>query len=165
MNFSLTLSCRPALRLSFRNRALSNERRAYKQKALEAFKKNSAKGQIFYTCNVARLKSCDYLGTKQQIAEWRTSLLLWSKLFEDDGVIVFNARPGEELADSVKMAGFNSLYLALTPAEIINAGDGPGQHPTQALVDLFTIYQERREEGSDACILKIEYPIFQDPVL
>lgn len=31
------------------------------------------------------------------------------------------------------------------PLSVINAGDGTGQHPTQALVDLFTIHQERRK--------------------
>ncbi|MEX1997497.1 MAG: hypothetical protein WEA04_02355 [Candidatus Andersenbacteria bacterium] len=30
------------------------------------------------------------------------------------------------------------------PLPVINAGDGAGQHPTQALVDLATIYRERR---------------------
>lgn len=33
------------------------------------------------------------------------------------------------------------------PLPVINAGDGPGQHPTQALVDLFTIYRERKCAG------------------
>ena len=30
---------------------------------------------------------------------------------------------------------------AISPVPIINAGDGPGQHPTQALLDLYTIAQ------------------------
>lgn len=32
---------------------------------------------------------------------------------------------------------------AVSPVPFINAGDGPGQHPTQALLDLFTIERER----------------------
>lgn len=32
----------------------------------------------------------------------------------------------------------------ITPASIINAGDGTHQHPTQTLVDLFTIYQHKK---------------------
>lgn len=37
---------------------------------------------------------------------------------------------------------------AVSPVPVINAGDGDGgQHPTQALLDLFTIYRERPIEG------------------
>jgi aspartate carbamoyltransferase catalytic subunit len=32
---------------------------------------------------------------------------------------------------------------AVSPVPFINAGDGPGQHPTQALLDLYTILKER----------------------
>ena len=33
------------------------------------------------------------------------------------------------------------------PLAVINAGDGSGQHPTQALGDLCTLFRERRNEG------------------
>ena len=33
---------------------------------------------------------------------------------------------------------------AVSSVPIINAGDGPGQHPTQALLDLYTIQRELR---------------------
>jgi aspartate carbamoyltransferase catalytic subunit len=33
------------------------------------------------------------------------------------------------------------------PLPVINGGDGPGQHPTQAIVDLYTIARERRNNG------------------
>ena len=36
----------------------------------------------------------------------------------------------------------NPNSIASTNATIINAGDGAGQHPTQALTDLYTIQKE-----------------------
>ncbi len=64
---------------------------------------------------------------------------------------------GETLADTVRMAEAYSDVLVLRhPNEgaarlaaefsrkpVINAGDGAGQHPTQTLLDLFTISEER----------------------
>lgn len=60
---------------------------------------------------------------------------------------------GENLPDTVRTLGcyadvivlrhneFGSAKLAseYSPVPVINAGDGPGEHPTQALLDLFTI--------------------------
>jgi len=38
--------------------------------------------------------------------------------------------------------------VKVSPVPIINAGDGEGgQHPTQALLDLYTIYRERPIDG------------------
>ena len=62
---------------------------------------------------------------------------------------------GGSLEDSIRMAGSYADALVLRhPAEgaaqraaavssipVINAGDGGGQHPTQALLDLYTIYR------------------------
>lgn len=41
-----------------------------------------------------------------------------------------------ELGSAATMAGASDV-------PVLNGGDGPGQHPTQALLDLFTIYQEK----------------------
>src|SRR5579864_1411371 len=63
---------------------------------------------------------------------------------------------GETLEDTVRVVGCYADVLvirhyesgaaqraaAYSPVLIINAGDGPGQHPTQALLDLFTIEAE-----------------------
>lgn len=63
---------------------------------------------------------------------------------------------GETLADTIRMADAYSDIIALrhpregaammsaifAKAPIINGGDGAGQHPTQTLLDLFTIKQE-----------------------
>lgn len=63
---------------------------------------------------------------------------------------------GETLADTIRMTesysdiivirhpleGAARLASKFTPKPIINAGDGSGQHPTQTLLDLFTIRKE-----------------------
>ncbi|MGC1184079.1 MAG: aspartate carbamoyltransferase [Candidatus Dormiibacterota bacterium] len=67
-----------------------------------------------------------------------------------------SAIKGETLEDTVRIvAGYSDCIVLrhseegaaaraaeISPVPIINAGDGPGQHPTQALLDLFTIQVE-----------------------
>jgi aspartate carbamoyltransferase catalytic subunit len=67
-----------------------------------------------------------------------------------------SAVKGETLEDTVRIVGSYADVLvirhyesgaagraaAYSPVPVINAGDGPGQHPTQALLDLFTIQAE-----------------------
>jgi aspartate carbamoyltransferase catalytic subunit len=69
-----------------------------------------------------------------------------------------SAIKGETLEDTVRMVsayadvivlrhdqiGAAARAAAVATVSVINAGDGPGEHPTQALLDLFTI---RREVG------------------
>ncbi len=68
-----------------------------------------------------------------------------------------SAAKGESLEDTVRIiAGYTDLIVLrhpevgaaaraarVSPVPIINAGDGAGHHPTQALLDLFTIQKER----------------------
>ena len=63
---------------------------------------------------------------------------------------------GETLEDTIRIiSGYADLIVLrhfesgaskraaeVSPVPIINAGDGPGQHPTQALLDLYTINRE-----------------------
>jgi aspartate carbamoyltransferase catalytic subunit len=63
---------------------------------------------------------------------------------------------GETLEDTIRIVGGYADVIvlrhneegaarraaAVSPVPIINAGDGPGQHPTQALLDLYTIKDE-----------------------
>jgi len=63
---------------------------------------------------------------------------------------------GETLEDTVRMAmayadvivlrhdeaGAAARAAAVSEVPVVNAGDGPGEHPTQALLDLFTIESE-----------------------
>lgn len=72
------------------------------------------------------------------------------------GVQFSSVSKGETLPDTIRTLEqysdvivlrhpeIGSAQLAADAAEIpiINAGDGPGEHPTQALLDLFTIQQE-----------------------
>ena len=67
-----------------------------------------------------------------------------------------SAAKGETLEDTIRIVGGYADVIVLRHNEegaakraagvssvpIINAGDGPGQHPTQALLDLYTIRQE-----------------------
>jgi len=64
---------------------------------------------------------------------------------------------GETLEDTIRIVsgycdvlvlrhfevGASRRAAAVSSVPVINAGDGPGQHPTQALLDLYTIQKER----------------------
>jgi aspartate carbamoyltransferase catalytic subunit len=51
-------------------------------------------------------------------------------------------------------AGGASRAARVSPVPVINAGDGEGgQHPTQALLDLYTIYRERPLDGLSVAII------------
>ena len=66
---------------------------------------------------------------------------------------------GETLFDTMKMIdAYADIAVIRHPSEgssleatkavsipVLNAGDGTGQHPTQALLDLYTIYRERKK--------------------
>src|SRR5207302_6370604 len=68
-----------------------------------------------------------------------------------------SAAKGETLEDTIRIvSGYADVIVlrhneegaarraaAVSSVPVINAGDGPGQHPTQALLDLYTIRDER----------------------
>ncbi len=70
---------------------------------------------------------------------------------------VSSVKKGETLADTIRVAssyadivvlrhpqeGAATLASKFSTTPVINAGDGAGQHPTQTLLDLFTIRKER----------------------
>ncbi|MEI6288486.1 MAG: aspartate carbamoyltransferase [bacterium] len=73
-----------------------------------------------------------------------------------------SAAKGESLQDTIRTVGYFANIIVLRHFEsgsaekaamishvpIINAGDGPGQHPTQALLDVYTIYKKfKKFEG------------------
>lgn len=74
-----------------------------------------------------------------------------------EGVQFSSLYKGESLEDTIIVVGqFADIICmrhpeegsadraaAVSPVPFINAGDGPGQHPTQALLDLYTIERER----------------------
>ncbi|MDG6220168.1 MAG: aspartate carbamoyltransferase [Candidatus Thermoplasmatota archaeon] len=78
-----------------------------------------------------------------------------------------SAKKGETLADTIRMAeaysdcivmrhyneGAARLAARFSTKPVINAGDGAGQHPTQTLLDLFTIKTEKgRIKGNRALL-------------
>ena len=72
---------------------------------------------------------------------------------------------GEQVEDSIRIIGSYSDVIVIrqggaaraaqvSPVPVINAGDGNGgQHPTQALLDLYTIYRERPLDGLSVAII------------
>ncbi len=74
----------------------------------------------------------------------------------------------EQVEDSIRIIGSYSDVIVVrhpeqggarraaqvSPVPVINAGDGDGgQHPTQALLDLYTIYRERPLDGLSVAII------------
>ncbi|MGA2965517.1 MAG: aspartate carbamoyltransferase [Terriglobales bacterium] len=75
---------------------------------------------------------------------------------------------GEQLEDTIRIIGHYADVIVLrhhqeggakraaqvSPVPVISAGDGNGgQHPTQALLDLYTIYRERPLDGLSIAII------------
>jgi aspartate carbamoyltransferase catalytic subunit len=79
-----------------------------------------------------------------------------------------SAIEGEQVEDSIRIIGGYSDVIVIrhpdedgarraaevSPVPVINAGDGDGgQHPTQALLDLYTIYRQRPLDGLSVAII------------
>ena len=76
-------------------------------------------------------------------------------------------KKGESLADTIRMAdsysdmivvrhpqeGAARLAAEFSEAPVLNAGDGAGRHPTQCLLDLFTIKTEKKHIGKNRIVL------------
>jgi aspartate carbamoyltransferase catalytic subunit len=74
----------------------------------------------------------------------------------DDASRFSSAVKGESLPDTIRVTGSYADVIVLrhpregaakiaaecSPVPVINAGDGAGQHPTQALLDMYTIWKE-----------------------
>jgi aspartate carbamoyltransferase catalytic subunit len=89
------------------------------------------------------------------------------------GVVGFNdpqsssAKKGETLADTIRIAdGLADVIVLRHPKEgaarlaaeyaqhpVVNAGDGAGEHPSQTLLDLFTIQQEKKRIDGNTIVL------------
>lgn len=76
-------------------------------------------------------------------------------------------KKGESLSDTIRMANaYSDAIVIRHPQEgaarlaaefadipVINAGDGAGHHPTQCLLDLFTILSEKKKIGKNKIVL------------
>ncbi len=81
---------------------------------------------------------------------------LGGSVISAEGIQFSSMYKGETIEDTIRMvsgysdiiamrhpeAGSADRAAAVSPVPFINAGDGPGQHPTQALLDLYTIKKE-----------------------
>ena len=85
--------------------------------------------------------------------------------FADPGAT--SQKKGESLADTIRMAdaysdaivirhpqeGAARLAAEFANSPVLNAGDGAGRHPTQCLLDLFTILTEKKKIGKNKVVL------------
>lgn len=85
--------------------------------------------------------------------------------FADPGIT--SQKKGESLADTIRMAdaysdalvirhpqeGAARLAAEFADSPVLNAGDGAGRHPTQCLLDLFTILTEKKKIGKNKVVL------------
>ncbi len=82
---------------------------------------------------------------------------LGGSVISAEGVEFSSISKGETIEDTIRVVGGYADIIAMrhpqvgsadraaavSPVPFLNAGDGPGQHPTQALLDLYTIRKER----------------------
>jgi len=95
--------------------------------------------------------------TRTRMSFEAAMLRLGGRTMSTDNAREFSsAAKGETLEDSIRVvSGYADVIVlrhneegaarraaAVSAVPVINAGDGPGQHPTQALLDLFTIKDE-----------------------
>lgn len=95
--------------------------------------------------------------TRTRLSFGTAFLRLGGSLESSVGMQFSSMAKGETLEDTIRViSGYSDVIVlrhpdlgsaqkaaevSLTP--IVNAGDGPGEHPTQALLDVFTILRER----------------------
>lgn len=95
--------------------------------------------------------------TRTRLSFEAAMLRLGGQVISAAGADSSSISKGETIEDTIMMAGQYADTIAMrhpekgaadkaasvSPVPFINAGDGPGEHPTQALLDLFTIKRER----------------------
>lgn len=95
--------------------------------------------------------------TRTRLSFESAMLRLGGQVVTADGLQFSSMYKGETIEDTIMMAsGYSDIICmrhpekgsadkaaAVSPVPFINAGDGPGQHPTQALLDLYTVLKER----------------------
>lgn len=118
--------------------------------ALEATRGHSLTGRIMATLFYEP-------STRTRLSFESAMLRMGGTVLGTEAAHVFSsAMKGETLEDTVRMVsayadvivlrhdlqGAAARAAAVAAVPVINAGDGPGEHPTQSLLDLFTIQRE-----------------------
>lgn len=95
--------------------------------------------------------------TRTRLSFESAMMRLGGQVLTADGVQTSSLYKGESIEDTIRMAsGYADVICMRHPTKgsaqkaadaatvpFVNAGDGPGEHPTQALLDLYTIRKER----------------------
>ena len=95
--------------------------------------------------------------TRTRLSFETAMMRLGGQVITADGMQFSSLYKGETVEDTMMMAGQYADIIVMrhpdkgsadvaagaSPVPFINAGDGPGEHPTQALLDLYTIQKER----------------------
>jgi aspartate carbamoyltransferase catalytic subunit len=95
--------------------------------------------------------------TRTRLSFEAAMIRLGGQVITADGFQFSSLYKGETIEDTMMMVGGYADIIVMrhpeqgsadkaasvSPVPFINAGDGPGQHPTQALLDLYTIQKER----------------------
>ncbi len=90
-----------------------------------------------------------------------------SVITTEDAKLFSSASKGETLEDTIRIvhsytdiivlrhfdAGASEIASKYSRVPIINAGDGNGEHPTQALLDLFTIFSKFKSKNLTICMI------------
>jgi aspartate carbamoyltransferase catalytic subunit len=94
--------------------------------------------------------------TRTRLSFEAAMLRLGGEVISAEGIQFSSLYKGETIEDTMRMVSSYADIIAMRHPEqgiadraitaatipFINAGDGPGQHPTQALLDLYTIQKE-----------------------
>lgn len=109
--------------------------------------------------------------TRTRLSFWSAAERLGAQVLGFDSPAGTSKSKGESLADTIRMAeaysdvivirhpndGAARLSAEVSKAPVINAGDGSNQHPTQTLLDLYTMQKERELIGETLEEMKVAF--------
>lgn len=109
--------------------------------------------------------------TRTRLSFWSAAERLGAQVLGFDSAGGTSKSKGESLSDTIRMAeaysdvivlrhpndGAARLSAEVSNAPVINAGDGSNQHPTQTLLDLYTMQKERELTGETLEGMKVAF--------
>ncbi|MDR0960720.1 MAG: aspartate carbamoyltransferase [Propionibacteriaceae bacterium] len=109
--------------------------------------------------------------TRTRLSFESAFLRLGGEVTTTTGFTFSSMAKGESIADTARVvSGYSDVLVVRHPDEgsvaqfaaasvvpVVNAGDGAGEHPSQALLDVYTLERELTERGKtiDSCVLAI----------